>query len=76
MTDRDRHILDLLQQVRADMNSRLDSLVAAVHDTDRQADPPHRRRAPVRPPYRGSDVPSDLERATARAVLKRMRILP
>lgn len=56
------------------MNSRLDQIAAAV-----QADcpsPTPTRRAAVRPAYRGAIVPTDLERAKARAVLRRMGMLP
>ncbi len=73
--DRD-HLIALIESLRADMLTRLDTLTAAVQ-ADAPATPPARAAAsPRRPrsPYRGQTIPTDLDRAKARAALLRMRL--
>lgn len=67
-------LITLIEALRADMNSRLDTLAAAVQDSAPAAPvpSPHRRRVA----YRGSIVPTDIDRAKARAALRRMGIKP
>lgn len=73
--DRD-HLIALIEALRADMLNRLDTLAAAVQDSAPAAPPARAAAPPRRPrsPYRGQTVPTDLDRAKARAALKRMRL--
>lgn len=72
--DRD-HLLALIESLRADMISKLDTLAAAVQGTGPAAPAatsPHQRRVL----YRGAIVPTDIDRAKARVALARMGIKP
>lgn len=72
--DRQADPIALLQALRDDMNLRIDQIAAAVQAHGAASTPP--RRAATRPAYRGAIVPTDLDRAKAREVLRRMGLLP
>lgn len=74
--DRDQ-LLELLQELRTEMTNRLDSITAVIQGADQAAPAaavvqarttPRKRRSA----YRGAIVPTDIDRARARAVLKSM----
>lgn len=70
MTEAERkQLLVKIEQVRSDMNGRLDELAAMVAAHA----PAAKRRAPLRPPIAGPVlIPDDIARAKARAALARM----
>lgn len=70
MTEPERkQLLDLIGQVRSQMNTQLDALAAAVTNSTHAP----KRRAPVRPALGGPVlIPDDIARAKARAALQRM----
>lgn len=62
MTRRDRELLDLVEGLRAEMNLRLDALVAAIREDEAAGQgetkkAPRKRRAPLRHPYQGDGCP-------------------
>lgn len=67
-------LIALIEQLRDDMNTRLDQIAQAAANSG--GSPTPTRRAAARPAYRGAIVPTDLERAKAIAVLRRMGLLP
>ena len=74
MNDRDRTLLALIEEARAEMNARLDMLEAELREGILKV--PMRRRAPLRPPL-GAPVlmTDDIARAKARAALERMGLV-
>ena len=72
-----QNILKIIEQVRADMNDRLDQIAECLRAEAGPAESASRRkpRAPLRPAYKGAVVPTDIDRAKAREVLKRMRLV-
>lgn len=74
MDERERHLLDLVEGLRVEMNSKLDALVLAIKE-DAPKKAPRKRRAPLRPPVAGPVlITDDIVKAKARAALERMGI--
>lgn len=77
MTERDRKLLALIEEARAEMNARLDLLAAAVRgEAGERLKVPRMRRAPMRPPLGASVLITDeIVQAKARATLERMGLV-